>query len=130
MYHPLVHFPMLLPGHLFILKFVEEDLLVMDVMRIGQFVKANQRTQHMISKETVNGIGAGSNYPSDWKVSSDEIESLYQEYFRVMSTTNGDSGPIEITARQLIMFLDSYLDKHAFVCPQRNICLLYHEEYN
>lgn len=54
-------------------------------------------------------------YPDDWKLTVNESERLYQLCEAGLATTNGDTAPVEITARQLILLLQSRVRSKSFV---------------
>jgi hypothetical protein len=98
----------------------------MGVMRTDRFVKA---VQNVISEHIVNKISSGANYSADWRLTSREIVELYDQYSDALCTMNGDTGKVEITARQLVMLLDAYLDVNAELAPNGGEYKLFNEEY-
>ena len=48
--------------------------------------------------------------PISWYLNDDEIESIYKKYKEAISTTNGDTETVEISTRQLILFIGLYTE--------------------
>jgi hypothetical protein len=47
-----------------------------------------------------------SSYPDDWQLEYSEIEEFRNKISKTLKTTNGDTGQVVITARQLILLLE------------------------
>lgn len=69
--------------------------------------------------ETPQGVGtedllgrilAASAYPPDWQISDRETEELFQLCNDGLCTLNGDTAPVTITARQLLLLLRSHTE--------------------
>ena len=50
-----------------------------------------------------------SNYPTDALLTEEEVKDLLQKHSFALNSTNGDTGEIKITARQLILLLRNTL---------------------
>ncbi len=50
-------------------------------------------------------IVASSYYPTDGQLDDIDCSDIFARYNEAMSTTNGDTGPVTITARQAILLL-------------------------
>lgn len=61
----------------------------------------------------VSNIQHSSEYPKDWQLQEQEISVLYNKYKEAISTMNGDTEKVEITARQLILLLRLYMENRA-----------------
>ena len=53
-------------------------------------------------------ILAASAYLTDWRLTDDEVEQMLSQYDDAMRTINGDTGPVMITARQLVLLLRAH----------------------
>ena len=51
-----------------------------------------------------------SNYPKDWQLEDREIEAMFDNCCEGLATTNGDTAPVEVTVRQLLLLLRKILE--------------------
>jgi hypothetical protein len=47
-----------------------------------------------------------SSYPPDWQLNDRDTKYFLEEIEKGLSTTNGDTAPITVTARQLILLME------------------------
>ena len=59
--------------------------------------------------ELVAKVEAASEYPSDWQLQDKELASIFELCNEALRTTNGDSGSVQLTARQTLLLLRSHL---------------------
>lgn len=48
-------------------------------------------------------------YPDDWQITLEEAETIYAQCVAGLCTTNGDTAPVTITARQLLLLLRAHV---------------------
>lgn len=49
-----------------------------------------------------------SNYPTDWWLQPSEVEAMFAQCEAGLCTTNGDTAPVTITTRQLLLLLGAF----------------------
>lgn len=84
----------------------------------------------MISEYIVNKISSRANCSADLRLTSREIVELYDNYNDAICTIIGDARKVEVTARQLVMLLNAYLDANAELAPNGGKYILFHEKYS
>lgn len=47
----------------------------------------------------------GQDYSDDWRLTAEELDDLSKRAIEQLGTTNGDTGTVEITVRQLALLL-------------------------
>jgi hypothetical protein len=51
-----------------------------------------------------------SDYPPSWGLTDHELEGLLEKCKEGLKTTNGDTAPVEVTVRQLLLLLRTQME--------------------
>ncbi|NCY25774.1 MAG: hypothetical protein EBX37_13265 [Alphaproteobacteria bacterium] len=54
-------------------------------------------------------ILTASNYDGDWGLGDGEVGDILRQCEEALRTTNGDTGPVTVTARQMLLLLRTYV---------------------
>jgi hypothetical protein len=66
----------------------------------------------MKTSDLMGEIAANATYPGDNGIlSKEEIASLHEQVTAQLATTNGDAGDCTVSARQLAILLDNYVNE-------------------
>lgn len=57
-----------------------------------------------------NSLMVMSDYPKDYQLTEDELDKIIEECVKGLSTTNGDTHPIELSVRQVSLLLRSFIE--------------------